>query len=724
MSALAVTSLFLSAALLFSMQPMLSRMGLPMLGGAPSVWNTSMVFFQAAVLMGYGLADVLARVGTVRLQAWVFVGLIAGGWVVQPLRLGGAPMAPGDSPAGWLLGRLLVSAGLPALALSMAAPLLQRWFHGRTGRDPYFLYVASNLGSLGALMAYPFWVEPWLGLAGQAEAWRWGYLVWGVMVLAMGMASGGRGAAVASARGGEAAAVGGAPGMGKLGLWALMGAIPASLLQGCTMFLTTDIASVPLLWVVPLATYLGTFVLTFDVGMRRPVALARRALPYLGVSLLLALLTRATQPVGLLMALHLGFLLAAGLACHGRLVEERPAAGHLTRFYLALAAGGVAGGAFNSLVAPQVFRSMTEYPLAISLACGVGLAGAGMRWAWKDAGVAALLGGGVLLAGGVADGMAGGHERLRDAGVFGLAALACWCFKGRPHRFGLAMLAVFGAGGVLETGWSRNEATLRNFFGITRVTRDAGGKFRQLMHGNTFHGRQHLEAGLRSVPLTYYHPQGPVGDVFRALRGRAGEGEGRGLRIGVIGLGVGSLCAYGQPGDSMTFYEIDPAVIEVAGRREWFSYVAESPSGPPRIVVGDGRLRLMEERDARYDLLVLDAFSSDSIPVHLLTVEAFALYRARLAPGGVLLVHVSNRYLGLEPVVAAAAAALGMTSRGNEDDNPTAAGQEASHWVLVASQETDLGMLRRSVQWKACEAGPGARPWTDERASLWSAWKW
>jgi hypothetical protein len=723
-------ALFLSAGLLFSMQPMVARMGLPMLGGSPSVWNTCMVFFQAAVLAGYALADLLARRVSHKAQVGLFGLLIVAGFSVQPLQLVTPGADPGSSPAAWLLGRLLVAVGLPALALATSSPLVQRWFHRGAGRDPYFLYAASNLGSLGALLAYPLWIEPALRLAEQAQGWRWGYAVWGALVLGLGVAGNrtGNESTVATS---DDVPVPAAPGFRTMAGWALLGAIPASLLQGCTLFLTTDIASIPMLWVIPLAVYLFTFVLAFDVRSRIPVQVASRALPYLAVALLFALLTRATEPVGLLLVLHLGFLFAGALACHGRLFEQRPHATHLTRFYLAMAVGGVLGGAFNSFVAPRIFSAVTEYPIAISAACAFALTarkrndGEAPDRLRTDVLTAVAIGAAVLVVGGFAGVLLKGQDRLRDGCVFGLAALACWTLLHRPRRFGMALLSVFLSGGLMVMVWNRNQVSLRNFFGITRVTQDAEGRFRQLMHGNTFHGRQFLDPAQKLVPLTYYHPQGPVGDAFRARRSLSATTNASGLQVGVIGLGVGSLSAYVRGGDSMTYFEIDPAVIRVASSPLWFTFLTDCRTGQrPRIVVGDGRLRLSREPEGQFDLLVLDAFSSDSIPVHLLTQEAFELYRTRVKPNGWLLVHISNRYLDLEPVVAAAAASLGLTCRSFEDDDPKAPGQEASHWLLLARSEADLGPLMRSVLWKPATARPEVKPWTDERASLWSVWRW
>ncbi len=716
----------LSAGLMFAMQPMVARMGLPVLGGSPSVWNTTMVFFQAAVLGGYALAHgVTAWLGPRgRWLAWVGLALAAGASL--PMRLTEGTAGPGEWRALWWLGRLVMGAGLPALALAMSSPLVQQWFHRSEGRDPYFLYAASNLGSLGALVAYPVWMERWWSLGEQEVAWRWGYWGWLALAAWVGWRGTARVAGVEEARPSREDAEGepDSGGWRRVVAWMALGAIPASLLQGCTLFLTTDVASVPLLWVVPLGLYLLTFVLAFDVRSRLPVTVARRALPYLVVAVLFSWLVKATQPVGVLVGLHLGLLVAAGVVCHGRLHELRPGPTALTRFYLAMALGGVLGGSFNALAAPWLFAGVYEYPLAMALACGALHRGGdcpGERLGWRDAAPGVLMGGVLLVLGWMATGAFEGREMQRDYALMGAAAVACWTQWQRPIRLAVAVLAVFAAGLGLQARWGGEQVALRNFFGITRVSRDGAGRFHQLMHGNTVHGRQFLDPTRRGEPLTYYHRQGPLGQVFEALRARQRE---RGLRMGLIGLGVGSIAAYGRPGDSLTFFEIDPAVIRVATDRRWFTYLSDGAAGMPRIVEGDARLRMAAEPDGAADVIVLDAFSSDAIPVHLLTREAFEMYRRKLKPGGWLVVHVSNRYLDLGPVLGALARDTGMVGRLLEDDSPTAPGQEASHWAVLASDEAGLGILAKKAAWHPLEARVDVPAWTDQRASIWPVFRW
>ncbi len=748
-------TLALGAGLLFAVQPLAARASLPTLGGTPAVWNTSMVFFQTVVLAGYAAAHGLARRCSPKVQGVAFVAIIALGSLSLPPDLATTATSPPEHPLLWLLARLSVQVALPAFALALASPLLQRWYARAAGdlHEPYFLYSASNAGSLGALLAYPLIFEPWFDLDRQAHLWTGTYVAWGLLILLTAWIQARRppgtppaavvpAVTTAANRPGEHTR----PGTRAWLVWIGLGAIPASLLQGCTLFLTTDVASVPLLWIVPLALYLTTFIVAFARNGQWIIRAANRALPFLATALLYVILCRATQPVVLLMSLHLGFLFLAGVVCHGRLVALRPPAEHLTGFYLALAVGGVLGSAFNALLAPHLFRSVAEYPLAIALACLAlparvraskrpghdPIAPApraasppahatvwlrDIAWATVIAVLMAVLGVSVPWFG--AD-----SPRLRDAVVFGLPAIACCALLDRPRRLALATGAAFGVGLWLQGLWSQTIHSERNFFGVTRVTRNAVAGSHQIVHGNTIHGRQFLDPERRNEPLTYYHRHGPLGSVFDAFA-RMHASTAEAPQIGVIGLGAGSMAAYGRPGERWTFFEIDPAVIRVATDPRWFTFLQQTQAQPVEIVEGDARLRLRERPDAGYDLLVLDAFSSDAIPVHLLTREAVELYRRKLRPGGWLLAHISNRYLNLEPVFAALARDAGWICRSSDDSNDNEAlGKEPSHWVLMAQREEDLGPLRRGITWIPAAGGDSFTPWTDRRAGILEVFEW
>lgn len=471
---------------------------------------------------------------------------------------------------------------------------------------------------------------------------------------------------------------------------------------------------------------------------------ANRVLPFLASALVYAILSRATQPVTLLIGLHLAFLFLAGVVCHGRLVALRPPPEHLTGFYLAMALGGVLGGAFNALLAPHLFQAVAEYPMAIAFACLAlprrGRAKAepdgdatsipphprpAKAAAWmRDLAWAAVIAVVMAVLGVTAPWIGAGAPRIRDTLVFGLPAVACCTLLDRPRRLALAMGAVFGVGLWLQSLWTHTLHTERNFFGITRVTEDPVARSHQIVHGNTIHGRQFQDPRRRSEPLTYYHRSGPLGSVFDAFpRHRSAQGEP--THVGVIGLGAGSMAAYGRAGERWTFFEIDPAVIRVATDPRWFTFLKETPAYPVEIIEGDARLRLRNQPDGTFDLLVLDAFSSDAIPVHLLTREALQLYLQKLRPGGWLLAHVSNRYLSLEPVFAALALDAGILCRSSDDSNENVAlGKEPSHWILMARREEDLAPLKREITWIPAEGGDRLTPWTDRRAGILEVFEW
>lgn len=731
----------LGAALLFSVQPMVARMALPGLGGSPAVWNTSMAFFQGAVLAGYALAHGLAgRVGT-RAQVILFAALMAGAAVRLPIGLPNTGGLPSSSPVLWLLGWLIVEVGLPAVMLAVTSPLLQRWYGqaSRSDREPYFLYAASNLGSLGALAAYPFVVERFLPLEQQARLWTFAYGLWFALILlcATSVWRGRRGKSASDSWSVTRAAVVPVPddrsattltvSRRRWASWVALAAIPAALLQGCTLFLTSDIASLPLLWVAPLGLYLLTFVVAFSQSGGPLVAAGRRSLPFLASALMFVMLVKATQPVAILMALHLAFLFAAGLALHGRLVELRPPRESLTGFYLTLALGGVAGGLFCAVAAPLLFHSVAEYPLAMVFACAAlprrgnarSADPAPRRAAW-DLAWTVLIAGGVLMLGLVVPWFVGDQPRLRNALVFGPAAVVCCALLDRPPRLALGLAATFAAGALLQERWTGLRHAERNFFGLTRVTRDATLDTHQLVHGNTIHGRQFRDPTRQGEPLTYYHRAGPLGSLFEAFERQPGP-----RRVGIIGLGVGSMAAYARPDEEWTLFEIDPAVIRVANDAHWFTFLARCEARSWRIVEGDGRLRLAEEPEEAFDLLVLDAFSSDAIPVHLLTREALRLYFRKLRPGGWLAVHISNRYLNLEPVVAALASDAGWVCRSandmHEGDHP---GKEPSHWLLLARREPDLKSLARHSLWVPADHRQPLTIWTDQRSSVFEVFDW
>jgi spermidine synthase len=687
-------TIFVGAALLFLIQLVFARMVLPLLGGAPAVWNTAVVFYQAVLLGGYGYAHWLSSRTGGKGQLGIHAVVLLAGLACLPFAIPDNGGPPGEgNPIPWLIGVLAMAVGLPFFAVSATSPLLQHWF-SKTGHpdagDPYFLYAASNAGSLAGLLGYPLLVEPYVTLKVQAWGWLSGYalLAAGVMACGWRSAHGSRPAETEVRR--ERIT-------GKRRLrWVLCALVPSSLMLSVTTYLSSEIAAVPLLWVLPLALYLATFMFVFARRQVIPHALAKRVLPLLLVGVVMVIATGATTPMALLAALHLlGFFVAA-LVCHGELAKDRPGAESLTGFYFWMSLGGVLGSAFNALVAPAIFDRVTEYPLMLVAVAWLGLTSAKTTWrglAWAVIPMVLAL---ALI------------KSLGPMIAFGGAAVGCFLLSRHGVRFALGLAGVLlGASFTVEKG-NRTLHSERSFFGFHRVEDD--GKFHRLFHGKTIHGLQ--DTSRPSVPLSYYHPEGSLGRIFDA---------GVNGRVGAVGLGAGALAAYGKPGQEIDFYEIDPAVARIASDPRYFSYLSGSPA-KVSIILGDARLMLAKAPDARYELLVLDAYGSDSVPVHLLTREALQLYLKKLAPGGRIAFHVSNLHLNLRPVVANLAHDAGLVCLGEDDETVTdeevAAGKFPSRWMIVARKVEDFGTLPKTGNWEAVESDPASPLWTDDHSSI------
>lgn len=759
MPALFALTLFASAALLFAVQPLLGKLLLPLLGGASSVWTTCMVFYQVILLAGYLYAHVVTNRLPRGLQAGLHVGLLVAAGLLLPFAIPPAAvesLTAGAPPVRWLLTQLLLVAGLPFFVVSTTGPLLQRWYSQlghSTSADPYFLYSASNLGSLLALAAYPLWLELQFDVAAQSRLWHAGFLgLLGLIVLcgwrfARSQTDAEPPAAPARA---DRPQDGSVP-LWQRARWTLLAFVPSSLMLGTTTYLTTDIASIPLLWVIPLGLYLLTFVIAFSRRRWLPSAVFHWLVPVLAIVLIFALLCRATEPVWVLISCHLLFLFVAAASCHLRLANDRPPAERLTEFYLWLAIGGALGGLFNALLAPLIFREVIEYPLLIVLASALYVAprrkggtpaapvhdgtsphaaevppfqftrsAARRRWRggiWLLIALPGLL---AVMLGLIAYGAGWRPGMAVRALVFGVPTVLCFLFARRPLRFAAALAAVILGAQVYVELTRRTVFVDRSFFGVSRVTVSANGWFRQLDHGNTAHGRQFIEPSRACEPLAYYHREGPLGTIFREFQ-RAHTAAS----VGLIGLGAGATLAYARPGETWDIYEIDPLVIQIARDRELFSYLTGCSAVAPRIIEGDGRLQLARARDGQYGLLILDAFSSDAIPMHLLTVEAIELYFSKLADGGWLAMHVSNRYLDLEQVMTGLAQAKGYAGLSWIDtEGDRVKGKEESHWIVIVRNEADLRGLATDPKRIPLESRPGSEPWTDARSSLLPIFKW
>jgi hypothetical protein len=718
---------------------MFTKMVLPLLGGTPSVWNTCMVFFQAALLAGYLYAHAAPKWLGVRRQAAFHLGLLALIILTLPIGVSQGWTPPQTSnPFAWLLLLLLVSVGLPFFIVSTTAPLLQKWFSHSghaAARDPYFLYGASNLGSMLALVGYPLLVEPYLRLKHQAWAWAGGYaLLLGLIALcgatlwrSMNLLADNGEAAEA-----EISPPLAPPTLSRRAWWVLLAFAPSSLLLGVTNYLSTDIASVPLLWVIPLAIYLLTFVLVFARKPLLPHRIMLLIQPFLVIPIVMLFFVRSEVGSWQFFLLHLLAFFCIAMVCHGELMQARPPAAQLTEFYLWMSVGGVLGGIFNALVAPVVFSTVIEYPLIIVLACMLrpDMAPEGPQWyrqarhrRWLD--LALPLGLAALLAG-----LSLGFDRVPDFQkrfalllVSCLAGVLCYSFREHPRRFALGLGVIILAGIWYPVEAARTLHTERNFFGVLRVKQQEvdGYRVHSLRHGNTLHGAQFFDPARSREPLLYFHRTGPLGGLFAAF-----GGGGSWREVGIIGLGTGSIASYAQPGQHYTYYEIDPAVEQVARDPRYFTYLADCPAKVD-VVLGDARLSLQGAPAGHHDLFILDAFSSDSIPLHLITREALALYLAKLKDTGIMAFHISNRYLDLMPVLGNLAREAGLACLVQEDRKLTEADLKelklGSIWVVMARQPRYLAPLAASPGWRPL-SGNDAAPWTDDFSNILTVFSW
>jgi hypothetical protein len=776
-------TLFVSALLLFLVQPMAGKMLLPKLGGTPAVWNTCMVFFQAMLLAGYGYAHLLSTRFPVRRQVLIHLGVLALPLFVLPIGLAeGAVPSPDANPIPWLLWTLLVAVGLPFFVLATSAPLLQKWFtatgHGG-GRDPYYLYAASNLGSMLALIGYPTLVEPYLPLKAVhflSQSWLWavGYGVLLTLTACCARIVWRAGENAPDAEPGlESESVEPPPSLKEQLRWVALAFVPSSFMLGVTTAMTLDIAALPLLWVIPLALYLLSFILVFARWPSFMHTLMILIMPLFTLMLVYVKAGGLKPAIGPEILLNLITFFLAALVCHGELARRRPPPRYLTNFYLFMSLGGVLGGAFNALIAPLVFKGVAEYPIAIVLACLLlpSLTPGKPTWISKlferrwagvvgivgDVAFAAILG---LFAYGTiyfwkvrvptqaasyflksvaalqhfAEGQVTAfvdsdfatHRHIpepyiRSLLMYGVPALICYCFVSRSLRFGLGVASVLGASFLWDSQHDyRMLHQERSFFGVLKV--QSWGDSHYLYHGTTLHGRQIFDTDHQHEPQTYYHPSGPIGQVFAALDDKLHDQD-----IAIIGLGTGTLTCYGQADQRLTIYDIDPAIVRIATNPEYFTYLTDCKA-KSRIILGDARLRLAEAKDASYGMIAVDAFSSDAIPIHLITREAMELYFQKLNDHGVLAVHISNRYLDLEPVLANLAENMGLIaldgSDHDESEKDPYPGKEFSEWVMLARRPEDFGSLMKDSRWPAARTSAKVGVWTDDYSNLLSVFSW
>lgn len=723
-SAIFAATSFLSSALIFIVEPMFAKMILPLLGGTPAVWNTCLVFFQAALLAGYGYAHLTTTRLTIRQQAAAHGVLLLLASLALPVALPAGWTPPVDTtPIVWLMGVLTVGLGGPFLMVSATAPLLQKWFAGTdhpSAKDPYFLYSASNIGSILALLAYPLIIEPGWPLSEQAWMWTAGYVLFALLTMACAAVS------VRRAVARQAVAIGAGADVPddlvsrvswvQRAEWVARSFVPSSLLLGVTTYLSTDIASVPLLWTVPLTLYLLSFVLAFAPAPLVPPRLVARAMPLLLSALVLFIATGFNGAIRLVIPLHLVTFFVCALHLHSALASRRPDTRHLTEFYLWIAFGGVVGGFFNTFLAPLLFTGIVEYPAALVAAC--------LLQSWRADVSDRLLRAAdfvlPLVVGALTAALTYAlSTQVLDLKVFialiALVVVWCFSFSRRPIRFGVAVGMMLLAAQMYQPGARGLLVGDRTFFGVLRVRADASELLHVLVHGNTIHGGQRLDPHRRGEPLTYYHRSGPIGQLMGALSGRLRDAE-----IGVVGLGAGSLAAYARPGQRWTFYEIDPAVVRIAREPSLFTYLHDCGTAC-EVVLGDARLSLARAAAPAYRLLVLDAFSSDAIPVHLMTREALDLYLARIESDGIIAFHISNRHLHLRPVLAALAVEKGLAAlvwRDTRSADTVDRSEFPSEWFVMARRLQAFGPLTMDSRWERPAVSAGTRVWTDDYSDI------
>ena len=711
---------FLSALLLFWIQLVMAKMLLPRLGGTPAVWNTCMLFFQVLLLAGYSyVLAITTRIGF-RKQVVLHIAVLLLSCLYLPLSFARNPgsLSDANNPALSLFVYLLGAIGLPVFVISTTSPLLQKWFTRTGASDPYFLFAVSNGGSLLALISYPLLLEPVFTLSRQNQLWVVMYIVFLILsAVCMLVLWNTEPEKIEQVRKRGLPPLPGET-KGKRLYWILLAFIPSSLLFGVTTYITTEIAPTPLLWTIPLALYLLTFILAFAGKRLLPEQVASNALAALALLLTLTLAAKATEPTSAIVLLHLCFLFVAGMVCHNKLASNRPPASRLPEFYLCVAVGGMLGGLFNTLIAPTIFNTIIEYPLVIVLAClirqrdssvnrfdliwpaCIGLLTIGLAFLVAQYDVSTVLG---------------------VAIVFGIPlVLINHHFRTRPVRFALAIGAVMIGGVVYAETQNRTLHDQRNFFGTLSVRFDPAGATRTLYHGNTIHGRQFSDPNHQCEPLSYFHRDGPLGQIFNAFNSNAAS-----QNVAIVGLGTGSMVSYARPDQAWTFYEINPAVISVAQTTDYFTYLKKCAAAPTTIVLGDARLQLQKAPDNSYGLIVLDAFNSDAIPIHLMTEEAINLYMSKLALGGMVAFHVSNRSLRLDRVLADLAKRNNsMSLRSVDGEHNPKTGKDPSEWVVMARQSPAFDTLSQNHNWRLLEGRTEANAWTDDFSNILSVFRW
>jgi hypothetical protein len=722
-------AIFVSALLLFSVQPLFTKMVLPRLGGSPAVWSVAMVFFQSLLLAGYAYAHFLMKLKNRVLPVAVHLALLVLALLTLPLSIkSGWGEPPSSGYAFWLLGLFAISIGLPFFALAANNPLLQAWFV-RTGHpngpDPYFLYASSNIGSFLALLSYPVLLEPMFTLRTQNLIWTAGYGLLIVLIAACGALLLRSPASAALLNMPEDDARAPAPSWLTRARWIFLAAVPSGLLIAVTAHISTDVAAAPLLWVLPLSLYLLTWVLVFQSRPLLPHKWMLLAQPLAIAGVVVLLAVGGEQNLLLTLGGHQLCFFIIAMACHGELARTRPAAKYLTGFYVALSFGGMVGGLFAGLIAPFTFSWVAEYPILLALAALCRPRGGKERlprwsaWYWPFLAALAV----ALIAPSYSSGKMFSwiqDHRVWVTGAVGvLSALLALALNANRWKIFATVAMALVLIRVYPSDDGRVE-TVRSFFGVHKIVVTPHGQYHVLMHGTTIHGAEKFQNNNgtpvtgRPEPITYYHKDGGIGQAIAAIR----ERKGAPLKVAVIGLGSGTLACASESGEDWKFFEIDQSMVDTARDSKYFTYIQKcEPDLKP--VIGDARLTFAKEPDGFYDLIIIDAYSSDAIPIHLATEEAMAIYKQKLAPQGAVVMHVSNRHLELSSVVVGIADANDMKSWVYSEDSGRDNEYIFSTSVVVsAREEADVGKLASSDVWAETEADEKQRVWTDDYSNV------
>ena len=722
-------TLFISATLMFILQPLFGKLLLPLLGGSPAVWNTCMVFYQTVLFFGYLYAHILSSKCDPRRQVLIHAVVIVVSFIALPVALPEVTNPPTDTnPTFWLMGILFLAIGLPFFVVSTVSPLLQKWFADighHTSEDPYYLYAASNAGSMVALLSYPFLIEPTIGLVEQKSFWSIGYVLLGILIIGCAVVLWRNQPAELTDKIEEVEELENLPLLTQLH-WLVLAFVPSSLLLGLTNFISTDIASVPLLWIIPLTLYLLTFILVFSkwadkihpaMVSLQPIVL----LPFIAYSFV----DPAALPFWLNLILHLIAFFLAVMVCHGELAKRRPHTKHLTHFYLIMSFAGMLGGMFNTFLAPFIFNAVYEYPIMIVAALFLrpGFSSQKVLFQMWFPLLLLCLGLTVYL---LSDNLSQSIIYSATNGLILLAGLS-YVFRSQAINLGLltGVILFFTLG--IQNLISNTIYQERSFFGVLSVRESVlldenkkPEKYHELFHGTTKHGAQRLASHLETTPLTYYSRPGPMGQLFRVFDNKNQDWE-----IGTVGLGAGALACYAKQQQHWTQYEIDPLVIEIAKNPDYFTYLKRC-SKNSTFKVGDARLSLTNESDQKFDLLIMDAFSSDSVPTHLLTREAIELYFTKLKPNGILAFHITNRHLEIKKVISDHVNHFTLSALIQEfkpkKEIPLVI---ATDWVVMAKQAETLEPLRQSQlgNWQKLPLFFDMKPWTDDFTNIIGIWK-